>query len=163
MNRREFIGTAGLAAAALCSAGPMEQHEHEEAMQTIFAVQRHFFPKGLLLPDADSFGAAIYTRRAMAHSSFDPDIRHALLEGARRLQQRCDTPFVSLSPQKKEQLLRGFEKDSFGAYWLSTLMNLTLEALLADPIYGGNRDEAGWKAFSLTPGKPRPKKRYCGV
>jgi len=168
MKRREFIGTAAYLA-AFCttytlSADRPADEENDGALEVIFAVQRHFFPKGLAtMPDADSFNAARYTVDAVRHKSFDPDIRTILFEGAKRLQALAEGRFLKLGSEKRERLLRKFEEDRFGAYWLSQVMNLTLEALLSDPIYGGNSDETGWRSFGLKPGIPRPKKRYCGV
>ena len=168
MNRREFIGTAASLAAfgssVSLSAERLESKKHESAFDVIFSVQRHFFPKGLAtMPDADTFNAARYTEEAIEHKSFDPDIRAILFEGAKRLQGMAGESISKLTYKERERLLRKFEEDSFGSYWLSQVMNLTLEALLSDPIYGGNVDESGWRSFGLKPGLPRPKKRYCGV
>ncbi|BBG65807.1 Tat (twin-arginine translocation) pathway signal sequence domain protein [Hydrogenimonas sp.] len=169
MNRRKFITAAGALAAwgsvrfVYSAAESMDGKEREDALELIFSVQRHLFPKGLSMPDADSFGAAQYTKEAVLHSSFDPDIRDILFDGAKRVQRLAGGTFSSLSSDKKERLLRKFEEEPFGSFWLSHVMNITLEALLSDPIYGGNREECGWRSFSLTPGRPRPEKRYCGV
>ena len=40
--------------------------------------------------------------------------------------------------------------------WLSTLITYTLEALLSDPLYGGNTNGIGWKWLGHDPGNPRP-------
>ena len=44
-------------------------------------------------------------------------------------------------------------------------MYYLLEALLADPVYGGNTDEVGWKWLGYTAGFPRPPigKRYFEI
>ncbi len=164
MNRREFI-TAAAAATLYGSASLADTRvrDRERLFALIAAVQRHFFPKGLHMPDADTFNAPSYLRDAVTHSSFDPDIRDLLFEGAERFDRFCDKEFVSMSEKQRENTLRKFEESDFGSYWLAQIMNLTLEALLADPIYGGNTNECGWMAFELTPGNPRPKERYCGV
>ncbi|WP_457595631.1 gluconate 2-dehydrogenase subunit 3 family protein [Hydrogenimonas sp.] len=168
MKRRKFLA-AGAAMVAwgsvrfLYPASPPADKERERAFEIIGSVQRHFFPKGLSMPDAERFGALEYLKATMAHPTFDPDIRAMLFEGARRLDLLSEGAFPSASSEEKERLLRRFEADSFGGYWLAQLMNLTLEALLGDPLYGGNREESGWRAFALVPGKPRPKERYGGV
>jgi len=40
---------------------------------------------------------------------------------------------------------------------------LTMEGMFADPIYGSNTNELGWKALGAFGGQPRPKKRYLDV
>ncbi len=168
MNRRKFISTAGILALygstkILYSSELLTQKEHKTLFEIIFTVQRHFFPKGLHMPDADTFGATEYLKEAVFHNSFDPDTRAVLFEGAKRVEKMSYGRFQDFSFEKKEKLLRRFEESSFGSYWLSRIMDLTLEALFADPVYGGNTNETGWKSFNLLPGNPRPKKRYCGV
>jgi len=168
MKRRKFL-TAAAAMAAwgsvrfLYPASPPSGKERERAFEIVASVQRHMFPKGLSMPDADRFGALGYLKETVAHPTFDPDIREMLFEGARRLDHLSGGAFLSLHSNERELLLRRFEEEAFGEYWLAHLMNLTLEALLGDPIYGGNREEVGWRAFGLSPGKPRPKARYGGV
>ncbi len=166
MDRREFITAAALVCGSAGFARSAETDSVkslESSLELIAAVQRHFFPKGLHMPDADAFNAVSYLESALSHESFDPDTRELIFEGAHRFDRFCDGKFLSLSERMREERLRAFEESDFGSYWLAQIMNLTLEALLADPIYGGNVDEAGWKAFGLTPGVPRPKERYCGV
>ena len=36
------------------------------------------------------------------------------------------------------------------------MVTLLFEALLLDPLYGGNKEEKGWKWLNHTPGFPRP-------
>ena len=49
-----------------------------------------------------------------------------------------------------------------GENWLSTLLLYIFEALLTDPVYGGNPNGIGWKWLGHNPGLPRPTadKRY---
>jgi gluconate 2-dehydrogenase gamma chain len=56
--------------------------------------------------------------------------------------------------------LRRFETN--GKQWISTILRYILEALLTDPIYGGNPNAIGWKWLDHQPGFPRPpaNKRY---
>jgi gluconate 2-dehydrogenase gamma chain len=39
---------------------------------------------------------------------------------------------------------------------LSSLLKYIFEALLTDPIYGGNPNSMGWEWLDHTPGQPRP-------
>ncbi len=63
--------------------------------------------------------------------------------------------FVQLSIEEQEKLLAGMEKGevklpNFAAKMLfSAIHTNTLEGYFADPIYGGNRDMAGWKLIGF--------------
>jgi gluconate 2-dehydrogenase gamma chain len=59
--------------------------------------------------------------------------------------------FIALSPEEQDKLLAAMEKgevtlSNFSSRTLfSAIYANTLEGYFADPIYGGNRDMAGWK------------------
>ena len=52
--------------------------------------------------------------------------------------------------------MRQIEQSRAGRNWLSLLLTYVLEALLADPVYGGNPDGIGWQWLEHQPGYPRP-------
>jgi gluconate 2-dehydrogenase gamma chain len=60
-------------------------------------------------------------------------------------------PFAQLSDEQKDQVLTGLEKgpiqlDGASAKGLfEQILKNTQEGFFADPVYGGNRDMAGWK------------------
>lgn len=66
------------------------------------------------------------------------------------------TPFVELSDKQKQALIGKFTELDWGENWSSMIITLILEALVLDPIYGGNTNEAGWEWLEHTPGYPRP-------
>lgn len=59
--------------------------------------------------------------------------------------------FRELSPQDQDAVLAGLESGSIAldgidsAQFFALLLQNTQEAFFADPVYGGNRDMAGWK------------------
>jgi gluconate 2-dehydrogenase gamma chain len=59
--------------------------------------------------------------------------------------------FRDLAPDDQDKVLAGLEsgsialKDVKGAEFFALLLQNTQEGFFADPIYGGNRDMAGWK------------------
>jgi gluconate 2-dehydrogenase gamma chain len=67
-----------------------------------------------------------------------------------------DKSFVNLLLEEKDQVFRIIEKSNWGYRWLSLNLLNIFEALLADPIYGGNPNEIGWRWLEHTPGFPRP-------
>jgi gluconate 2-dehydrogenase gamma chain len=63
--------------------------------------------------------------------------------------------FPQLSPQEQDRILAGLESGSIalrdvdGAQFFALLLQNTQEGFFADPIYGGNRDMAGWKLIGF--------------
>ena len=62
----------------------------------------------------------------------------------------------NLSTEKQNEILVKIEKSSFGESWLSLILYYLIEALLLDPVYGGNPNGIGWKWLEHQPGFPRP-------
>jgi gluconate 2-dehydrogenase gamma chain len=92
------------------------------------------------------------------HDSFDREDLDFILSGAKELKNRGYKSIMI--EREKEQMLREFSQSRFGENWISLLLNYTLEAMLSDPLYGGNKDEIGWKAYRHHAGVPRPTKRF---
>jgi gluconate 2-dehydrogenase gamma chain len=71
--------------------------------------------------------------------------------GAYCRQKFAGRNFPELSGAEQDQLLAGMEKGQvelpgFSARMLfATVLANTMEGFFADPVYGGNRDMAGWK------------------
>ena len=63
--------------------------------------------------------------------------------------------FSQLSPQDQNEILAGLESGAIGlkgvdgAQFFTLLLANTMEGFFADPIYGGNRDMAGWKLIGF--------------
>jgi gluconate 2-dehydrogenase gamma chain len=63
--------------------------------------------------------------------------------------------FAALQPDQQDQVLGGLEKDEIklgddgGKAFFETVLGNTMEGFFADPIYGGNRDMAGWKLIGF--------------
>ena len=68
--------------------------------------------------------------------------------------------FIELNQAQREAMLRRIETNPVGRYWLSLMIYYLLEALLADPVYGGNIDTVGWQWLQHAPGFPRPDGPY---
>ncbi|CAM3444455.1 gluconate 2-dehydrogenase subunit 3 family protein [Paenibacillus lupini] len=60
-------------------------------------------------------------------------------------------PFVEIAPEEQDAVLTAFEsndielKDVPASNFFAMFLNLTLEGVYADPLYGGNKNMAGWK------------------
>jgi len=158
MKRRVFIATTVVAGTALALL-PQEAKSNIklELFKTLEAVQQLLFPKGLDAPSAKEFGATAYLANVSTHSSFlDSDLLF-LQQGAQELMNKQNN-FLTLSPQEQERVLREFvDNNHRGESWVSFVLYFTIEALLADPLYWGNRKASGWKWLNHHAGLPRPK------
>ncbi|TCJ12812.1 gluconate 2-dehydrogenase subunit 3 family protein [Parasulfuritortus cantonensis] len=130
------------------------------------AVQRHLFPSEPDAPGAAEIKALAYLRFMLGHDPDKADDGRFILQGAgwlddmaQRLEQ---APFGRLDEAGRERVLRAVEKSEAGANWLALLLLYVIEALLADPVYGGNPDGVGWRWLAHVPGYPHPPpgKRY---
>ena len=130
-----------------------------EPFKVIASVQEVLLPKNGDAPSASEFGATRYLAVVSTHSSFVPSDLQFLNEGAKKLMKQ-EPEFLSMSFEKQEKVVKEFYETRLGSRWLSLLLFYTLEALLSDPIYGGNKDEIGWKWLGHNSGQPQPKKPF---
>ncbi|CAA6812666.1 MAG: Unknown protein [uncultured Sulfurovum sp.] len=162
ITRRVFIASSVLAGTALVLL-PQEAKSNIkiDLFKTLTAVQEVLFPKGLVAPSAIEFGATAYLANVATHSSFlDSDLVY-LQSGAEKLMTEYPD-FLSQSPKEQDETLRAFIKNhEMGENWISFILYFTLEALLANPIYGGNKNESGWKWLNHNAGVPQPKVPYA--
>lgn len=128
--------------------------------QVLEAVQQHMFPSERNAPGAREIGALAYLQFVVGDTSLDAEERDFILQGALWLedmaQQLTHSSFLALSAEQREQVLRQIERSEAGKNWLSLLLLYLIEALLADPIYGGNPQGIGWQWLNHIPGFPTP-------
>lgn len=66
-------------------------------------------------------------------------------------QEKFDNIFVALDGEQQDEVLTAFENDEVkipgvaSSLFFELLRTLTIEGAYADPLYGGNKDMAGWK------------------
>jgi gluconate 2-dehydrogenase gamma chain len=165
MTRRTF--TRWIAASVLLPSVPLTARPTPDTSlwKNIGAALQVILPGGGGAPSAASIDAAGYLFRTMRHPSFDHEIRDFIVRGVPWLDTEAETAFkkhfAELEASERDAVLRIIVNDyRRGEAWVSTLVSYTLEALLSDPLYGANTDEAGWEWLGLVPGLPRPQRRY---
>jgi gluconate 2-dehydrogenase gamma chain len=152
---------------SIASAKTLDQSlSHETRWQIIDRVQQHLFPSETDAPGAKEINALGYLRFVVADEQLDIEDREFVLQGAGWLEdislQSAKRPFLELNDELRELVLRQVEQSDAGENWLSTLLLYLFEALLTDPVYGGNPNGIGWQWLGHRPGFPRPpaNKRY---
>jgi len=146
--------------------GSKDQNLSRADWTTIAAVQNHLFPSEPDAPGALELNTTTYLHDYLAHPMTDPVdavfIRQGVIELEKLAKSETGKQFIDLSNEQREKILRQYEQQRDGRRWLTTILNYLLEALLTDPVYGGNPDGIGWKWLEHRAGQPRPpvNKRY---
>lgn len=126
----------------------------------IDAVQQHLFPAEAKAPGAREINALGYLQFVINDTTIDIDSREFITKGVEWLEdishQMYKKSFVTFDDKKREKVLQRIASSESGENWLSTLLLYIVEALLTDPVYGGNTDQTGWKWLQHVPGFPRP-------
>ncbi|MFQ5643155.1 MAG: gluconate 2-dehydrogenase subunit 3 family protein [Thiogranum sp.] len=174
ISRREFLTrvTALGALAAACPAAALQKmraaagaaanpdRAAKDPWLTLAAVQQHMLPAGEAIPGAGDIRAIVYLRNTLENPAADGGDREFIVNGVGWLNDLAQTqrnrPFTGLDEAQREILLRNIEQSRAGRRWLSLLLTYLLEALLADPVYGGNPGGIGWQWLEHQPGFPAP-------
>lgn len=162
ITRRVFIVSSVLSGTALAllpqnAKSPVKL----DLFKTLSAVQEVLFPKGLDAPAASEFGATAYLATVVTHSSFLASDAYYLQTGAQKLMNKYND-FLTLEPKEQDELLRAYTDENKSARsWVSFVLYFTLEALFANPIYGGNKNKAGWEWINHNAGLPQPLKPFA--
>ena len=123
---RQLAGAWG-AGAKLYRSGPFHKGKPEHGYQ-------------LALTPREFFAAGIIATNQWSRKKFGKD-------------------FDRLAPKEREAALKELESgkaelnDFDGKQFFEALLTITMEGFFADPIYGGNRNKAGWKMVGY-PGLP---------
>lgn len=181
ISRREFMRVLTIAAAAYPLSSLAENRLHaatnkssnpikiKEPWLTLGAVQHHLFPQEKDSPGAEDIHALEYLQGMMNTPDFDKEKHMLIHNGVGWLNdfshKQYSKNFIQLDFKSKEKILRRIESSRMGSRWLSTLLTYLIEALLTDPVYGGNPEGIGWKWLQHQPGFPRPpeNKKYFKI
>lgn len=131
----------------------------------ITAVQHHLFPQDATGPGATDIHAARYLYQVLQTADFDPEEKHFILDGVQQLDnvshELHHAAFLQLNTSQRESVLQEVATYRVGDRWLGALLTYILEALLSDPVYGGNPDGIGWRWLEHIPGFPQPPTPYA--
>ncbi len=177
LNRRAFLRTSVavsmLAGLTVCDAPPSsgqktkiavtvgENYFSAEQHKILDAVQMQLFPDDADGPSARDLNAVKYLEWAMSDpQNIDDDDPSFIADGIGWLndlaKQTQGDDFIKLSADQQDQVLKQIAQSSAGENWLSILMYYLTEALMLDPVYGGNPDMIGWQWLQHQPGFPAP-------
>ena len=132
---------------------------------TLQAVQLQLFPNDGDGPSADDLHALRYLQWALTDPQNVEDGDASFIkEGLQWLdsfsEEHHKQKFITLDKQQQHHLLEQFSQTSSHENWMSLLVYYLLEALLLDPVYGGNPKGIGWKWLEHQAGFPRPDQHH---
>lgn len=119
-----------------------------------------------LVPQAESLDINVnsYMHLVFKHKRISRSDKEFLKNGVKWLNEEAikkyNREYVKLAKEQRSAVLRVVSKTQWGESFLYDIMSYTFEAMLGDPIYGGNNNEAGWRWLEFQGGTPRPKKVY---
>lgn len=176
-SRRDFLAGLVMSSVAAAVPAPLRAGEAvaqendvawcaEEPWLTFAIVQEHLFPHEEDAPGAGDIQAVRYLKQALEAPDVDGEERDFILKGVQWLDgiagEMYERPFKKLNEDQREAVLRKIAASKAGENWLSLLLTYLFEALLSDPVYGGNPQGIGWRWLEHQPGFPQPPadKRY---
>jgi len=133
----------------------------KEQHTVLDAVQMQLFPDDGDGPSARDLKGIAYLEWAMTDqvniNDGDPDFIAKGITWLNELSQQTHGAFfVELNDSQQDKVLKQVAKSQAGENWLSILLYYLTEALMIDPIYGGNPEMIGWKWLQHQAGFPRP-------
>jgi gluconate 2-dehydrogenase gamma chain len=145
---------------------------------TIQAFTERLMPGAPGKPGATDAGVLNYIDLALAGAY--ADLREFYRRGIAQLDAHCQAtykePFAKLSAAQQDEVISALEQGkATGFTWpraqafFNTLRTHTIEGMFADPVYGGNKDFAGWRLVgfpgahpAFTPADMTSKEAFAG-
>jgi len=158
--------TAAAEAAGTAMAGHREGHGaflNDDDAKTVEAFAERIMPGAPGMPGAKDADVLNYIDLALAGAYADQQdfYRRGLAQLNAYCQATYQMPFVRLDAARQDAVITAMEEGkATGFAWPSaqqffnTLRTHTMEGMFADPVYGGNKDFAGWKLVGFPGAQP---------
>ncbi len=175
INRRQFIQVIAVLSSSwpaisyadkllhqqiLGQAENLVYHNLSDPWLSIADVQEHLFPTDEISPGAKDIYALRFLRNMLDTPDADEEEKAFIINGVGWLNdlslKNHKQKFIQLNSNNKESVLRKIEGSRAGSRWLNLMMTYLIEALVSDPVYGGNKDRKGWQWLEHIAGFPTP-------
>lgn len=127
---------------------------------TIATLQNDLFPKAKEL----GINTVNYISIISKHSRISQEDKDFLKNGVKWLNESAvemyKKQYTQLSDASRQLVLTEIINTNWGSSWCDNMLRYIFEAMLGDPIYGGNNSEAGWKWLEFSGGEPRATEAY---
>ncbi|PYR98517.1 MAG: hypothetical protein DMG12_22700 [Acidobacteria bacterium] len=143
-SRREFLVRAAVGAGAVAGAGLVPETHAQTREQDRKAKSETNAPAGVL--------NYIDLALAGAYADLQDFYRRGLAQLDAYCRKTYNEPFVRLSATRQDEVITALDEGKAGGFtwptaqeFFNTIRTHTMEGMFADPIYGGNKDFAGWR------------------
>lgn len=154
------------ASAAICANGNGDGHGaflNDADAETVAAFAERLMPSAPGKPGARDAGVLNYIDLALAGAY--ADLQDFYRRGLAQLDTYCrkayGEAFVRLAAAQQHEVIKALEEDKASEFnwptaqaFFNTVRTHTMEGMFADPIYGGNKDFAGWRLVGFPGGQP---------
>jgi gluconate 2-dehydrogenase gamma chain len=157
---------------AAASAATGQAHAHgpghgaffnDDDAATVAAFAERLMPGASESPGARDANVLNYIDLALAGSY--SDLQDFYRRGLSALDAYChkthNAPFVQLDAAKQDEVITALEQNKAGGFtwptaaaFFNTVRVHTMEGMFADPVYGGNKDFAGWRLVGFPGAHP---------
>ncbi len=130
--------------------------------ETVAAFTERLMPGAPGKPGARDAGVLNYIDLALAgaYAELQDFYRCGLTQLEKYCRKTYGEPFVRLEAARQDEVIKTLEEDKAGEFtwptgqaFFSTIRIHTMEGMFADPIYGGNKDFAGWRLVGFPGGQ----------
>jgi gluconate 2-dehydrogenase gamma chain len=136
---------------------------NEADAETVAAFTERLMPGAPGKPGARDAAVLNYIDLALAGAY--ADLQDFYRRGLAQLDAYCHKtygePFVGLGAARQDAVIKALEEDKATEFgwptaqaFFNTIRTHTMEGTFADPIYGGNKDFAGWRLVGFPGGQP---------
>ena len=136
---------------------------NDDDTATVTAFTERLMPGAPGKPGARDAGVLNYIDLAL--SGAYADLQYFYRRGLAALDDYCrkthNAPFAKLDAGKQDEVIRALEQGKASGFtwpsqqaFFNTLRTHTMEGMFADPIYGGNKDFAGWRLIGFPGAQP---------
>jgi hypothetical protein len=158
-SRRNFLKAGFLSSAVFLMDG-CSLFGVTTPIETIAVLQTDLFPEAQQL----HIQTAPYMHIILNHSRISEEDKTFIKNGVKWLNEEAiqlhKKSYTKLVPKERQEVLNAVVKTEWGENFVYNMMSYMFEAMLGDPIYGGNNNEVGWKWLAFEGGRPRPKKAF---
>lgn len=175
LNRRRWFKLAFLGGIALSSPWIVSCDHHEnntapnldskglltsEEMNLLFALQNVLVPNGGNGPSAADVNAHQYFIWMLSDPLYPQDDKDYFIGRLNEFNDLFKEQQQQSFHQSSETIQQEFITAQLATSWVesfvSRMITVIFEAMLLDPIYGGNTNEIGWEWLEHLPGFPQP-------
>jgi gluconate 2-dehydrogenase gamma chain len=136
---------------------------NDDDSRTITAFAERLMPGAPGKPGATDAGVLNYIDLALSGAYSDQQDFYR--RGVTQLDEHCNKtyskPFHRLTPEQQDECIGALEQGKAPEFvwptaqaFFNTLRTHTMEGMFADPVYGGNKDFAGWRLVGFPGAQP---------